>query len=595
MTSYYKLAASAACIGLLSASVAYAAPQDVIQTPEEPIGQIEPNQILTPPPPRAAPVAPPPPPVDDVAISSPSGIAVVEAQATTDSLGLAAPATSGFSDRVWEYHSSDEAQTLLSGVPAALPNGTLRTGIIDLLQIGAPPPRSSDGHWLFHRVSQLARMGDMQHAARLMGVVPPSFRDTSFVEHYATSLLQSGQLLAGCKALADFMERSEAELTASLDRLRMLCMAKGGGTSKVELALSIRAEKGEPVPDWFYGLIESTSYDNVTIPAPTEALDGLDLAMLLSASGKHMPQGFALSDFFDDRYLPYYGLIGRTPGHDTALQISFLERAVLSDSSLEDTLAKRYAEFASATSGDQLMRARAAGYTKLVTAGGADKAIGFMRDAMRPMIQPHNADLASIMLLTPLKALSGVLKDNQPYIDYAPYAFAILLQAGDTASASKWVRMMGLHYDNAIKTHIAYELTRFTEAKAEVTSAEASKLPPYTLPEESDKDDLKMLRRYYTLMPLFGFTSPELTMQMAEELIGERQANAAPSTQLLASFAQRGSVAGVLLVAASLQGAAPLHDMSDTTLTAIIEALQTLGQNKLARQLAVESVLSFYY
>jgi len=587
--NYNKVATSALCLWLLG-STALAAPQDVLQSPDEPMGQLEPDQILAPPPPKPAPVTPPAPPPEDITIDNASGISIAEARASTDSLGIAS--IKGLDRRLWEYLALDEALTLFTSIPDDLQPGVIRNTLIHMLLMQANAPRHSKGEWLYTRLDQLQRLGDVTSALALMQQVPASFRDPAFMERIATLQLQKGELLGACKSLADYIESNNNPLSDPLEHLRLYCMAKGGATSEVELALSIRNEAGTATPAWFVGLIESLQYDTTKIPAPDTELAALDLALLLSAGGKHWPDDLALSDYFHIRYLPYYGLIGRAPDFDLTTQITLLERAILSDRTLAPILAQRYQQLATSKSGDPAQRTRASGYNDMITGTASNKSFALMREAIRPIIQAGRIELAHALLRKPLLALTKNLQDNPPYHDYAPYSFAILLRAGDVQPASQWVRMMGLHRDNEPKTHIAYELTRFIESKAEVKSEEANTLPPYTIPDKTDENDLKMLRRYYRLMELFGYQVPSVTQQIADELLQEN--TTAQATPLIDSYATRGSLAGIILAAASLQSHHNLSQLDDGVLISIIQGLQKTGHDAIARQLAVESVLAFY-
>lgn len=586
-----------ASLAVLLPGLAFAGPQDVLETPHdphnEPIGQLSPNEVLTMPAPRAPEPAPPPPPAPDIDIRSPSGIDVQPSTPALDRFGLINKDNGGFDEQVWQYLTQAEAGQMLGQLAAPLPDGLLRQSVARLLMTAAEPPRKAEPGWLSSRTGRLLRLGLVKDASALMHAVPDSLSDPSILSTAIFVNMVNGQQKKACETFAAMPHDKDKPLIEAYQRLAVYCAVVAGRFDQAELTMNLRREQGNPFDSWFPGFIESLHYDTVRMEDFPSEPTGLDLAMLFAAGESKLPENHDFTPYLDATYLPYHWLIGMSEGSDIVTRALFLESAIGAGNGSASDLGTLYAGIAANSAGTpkELVK-RAQAYHALATAQSSTQATVALQAALEAFSGHHS--LARILFRDPIIALSKLDKSGQKMIEIAPQAFALMLDTGKPDETAPWMRLMDRHRSTSIHTHIMYELARFAKQTDGELSPAAQQLPPFTLPDDATQAELLLLQRFYRLIPLFGYQPPSLTAALLEErLTDESAARGSLDTDTVTRYGGKGSVAGVLLTAASQPAA--LHALDDYSLVALIEALKATGHKDLARRAALESMLGLLY
>jgi hypothetical protein len=559
---------------------------------QEPIGHLSPDEILMKPQPRAAQPAPPPPPAPNIMIDSPSGIDVGDAAPALDRFGIYDARQSGFDERVWEYLTQDEALALLEALPEPLPYDARRDAIRRLLLTTANPPRNTAPGWLSARMGRLVRLGLVTDATGLLNAIPESLRDRSLDSIALFIYLITSQHEAACNVLDAMPQAEGAPRAEPYERLDVFCALVNGKPAEAELAVTLRREHGNPFDDWFSTLIDSLQYKDIRLKEMPEEPSGIDLAMLFSAGTTRLPAELDITTYQDDAYLPYHWLIGTSTGNDAVTRAQFLESAIRAGNGDAAKLAELYNELALSPPQHKPLATRAKAYHALASARSSTAAATALMDAYKSFAN-HPA-LADAILRDPTIALSRSLKPGKQHVQLAPKAFALLMATGQDKDVDIWLRTLDVHEPGAIATYVTHELARFARVRPSEYSSAANQLPPLTIPEAATPDDLRLLQRFYRVMPAFGYRIPDVSAAILEEKVAQSghplpQPTAGWPRDAIQEYTQKGSVAGLLL--ATTAEKAPLSTIDDGSLLGLIDGLNRLGQPELARKLALESLL----
>lgn len=572
---------------------ALAGPNDVPSIRDS-LGTLQPEHILQLPAERPD-TTPhiPAPPQEEIEIEAESGISISDISSTTNQIGTLRSSESGYESTVWQYLDINEARGLLQALPKPITSQTLREAVVRLLLTEATPPRQSENIWLLERADALLRIGKTAQAASLLNAVPESMRESEIIQPYVHTMLLDSQTDRACDMLEALPKRSEL-YEASFNRLELFCYATAGEYEKAELVMNLRHEQGNPYEAWFTSLLESMHYEGTRMSEMPESPGDIDLAMLLSAGSSRLPKDTPLMGYLDQDYLPYHQLMASNEHNNPGIRASYMEQLIANGNGNTEALAELYSELAKRPSNeDRGLIARAKAYQALVSAPNTRKALQAFNEAQKAFT--GHPLLSERLLLTPLKAITLTMTDNQPYLAFAPKAFRILTRAGETDLAKKWLRIMDVHRPQAPVTYLTHELARFiaeTRDPLDLSPA-ARSLPPYTLPEQVDSRSLRPIQRYYRLAELFGYQPPETTQAMVDEKSIPQSGEETPwNVSEINDYTDRGSIAGVLLTASALQAESGWEQMDDESIAILVEALIKLGYRPLAKLVVVESILS---
>lgn len=582
---------------LLATAQAQAGPHDVGHDPYlEPVGQLKPEHVLKPETPEADPVpAAPPPPVEEVQIQNPSGIDArdVSADDLSERIGLLS-GDQGVGENVWQYLQIDQARALLAQLPTPMPDGGLRDVVIKLLTTEARPPRGTAKGWLHDRVQALIRIGAIDDAAALLDRVPDSAFDAPLVKTHTLVMMLAGRTGQACDRVRRSSENKKHPLSPSLGRFLIYCQAQDGNFEQSELAISLKRETKDPYPEWFSSLIDAMQYPDSELQSMPEKPQPLDIAMVLAAAPQHLPQGVSLHDFAQSAYQPYHELLGASALLSASQRVGFVESSVAAGNPIGrkeiETLYRSVIVSGKPTNAEIEQRIRT--YLKLVDAPNTKTALRDFYDALKAF--GHNHALARRMLTGPLGVLSSTMRPEQPYLAYAPQAFAMLLAEGKLDDTGKWLRMMDVHREASAITYVSHELARFVTSTDKHLSPGAKQLPPFAIPDHADRDELRLLQRYFRIIPLFGYHTPDITTSMLDEKLDPITRNlAAWPVDELKAYADAGDMAGVVLRSAAFMKGADWLEVNDEGLHMLVASLIASGQKPLARSILVESLLAF--
>lgn len=601
MTSFYRnrfgLLSSVALSCFAWALPALAAPEDVLQAPKaaEPLGQLKPEDVLrrqsTP---ELLHHTTPPPPSEAVDIPTDSGIFVTDSRSSIDRFGTMQPEMSGYAENIWQYLDEQEARSLVEAIPGAIRSPALQDAFRRLMLTEANPPRNTQSGWLELRASTLLRLGNTQDASLLLDAVPQSLREGSLQNTYLLAMLLSRQTDKACITLDTILEKNK-KISKPLDRMSLFCKALKGDYSAAELAINVKSEAGTPYPSWFVSLIESLGYDNTRMSAMPKNPEELDIAMILAAGGNRLPKTLPYQPFLDTGYSMFLPTLALQDWGNPLGQTTLLEALLRSHPTAARPLAASYEALATPalkpSITDRGLAYRVEAYSKLSAAKNQGAALQAFDLALKAFWQKPS--IATQVLLVPLIAITQTMHPNQPYLEFAPQAFRILMQNNKKTHVVRWLQLMDHFKPNDPATYVSHEIARFADNPSAHLSPDSQNIPPFTIPEKADKKMLRVLQRYYHLMPLFGYQVPEITLSLLDEMLPTADNDSTPwNVDEIQDYTDRGSIAGVILAAAALHHESGWMKMDDASLIVLIESVLRLGDGALAQKLAVESLLA---
>ncbi len=584
-----------ALVAWLYPAALMAGPQDVQKQGYDPhagpIGELSADEVLTMPPPKSPPAAPPPPPAPDIAVQQPDRIAISEPPPALERFGLYEAEQTGFPVRVWEYLTQAEAADLLKALHAPLPHDARGDAIRRLLLSNANPPREAEAGWLATRLRRMVALGLVVDAATLLEALPHSLREPSLHRLALFIRLLTNQTGPACAVFETMQQREQPPKGAPYERLRVYCAVRTGQPAQAELAITLRRERGDPFADWFVRLIESQQYDNVRLEAMPQEPGDLDLAMLFAAGTSQLPPELDMRPYHDSSYLPYHWLIGMAKGSDPATRALFLESVLRAGNGDVATLKQLYAKLAQSPPTHKPLAARAGAYQVLINARTDRAAANAMARALT--VFAEHPVLRRSLLREPAIALSQSLNPTRAHLEMAPALFALLTEHGQHDAAGTWLNVLDRQAPDAVITYITHELARFARLRPAERSRAATQLPPLSVPEDADAASLRLLQRFYRVMPAFGYQVPDVSAAILKETIARFEKrlptpNAGWDVEELQAYAQQGNVAGLLLHTAAEP--ASLAAIDDISLLSLIDGLHALGQRELARRIALQSM-----
>lgn len=597
----HSLFATVCAVVLCAAASGAHAEEYAVRSPHErahenePLGTLKPGHILQPEEPVQDAVSPaPPPPTDEVQIHSSSGIDVGElpAENLQERMGtLTGPVSAG--DAIWQYMDRAQAETLIHSLPTPLRGGGIHDMVVRLLLSEAAPPHGEAKGWLNERIEALLRIGATEDAATLAALVPNPSADNKTLQNTILVALLSGRRGQACDALLTEDASAIAALPEMLQRVHLFCLADAGQIEQAELALSLKQESRHPAPEWFASLIDAMQYPDSRLSALPEAPEPLDMAMIVSAAPARLPEGRRTEELLEPAYQPYHAVLAASEELQPQVRAQFAESVIDTGGSISrEEMESLYRAAAVNPNAPKALRQRINAYLQLVDAPNTKTALRDFNDALKAF---RDHPILSDMMLSPvLSIMSKTMRPEQPYLSYAPQAIAILLSAGKLEDAGRWLRMMDVHRESSTITYVAHELARFVALHGKRPSHTATQLPPFAIPSQADRDDLRLLQRYFRIMPLFGYQVPDVTAGILEEKFAAMEKNRADwPLDVMKQESEKGNMAAVVLTSADFTNRTHWLEVGDEGLYILLESLLASGQKDMAHRIAIESLLAF--
>ncbi|MCI5050087.1 MAG: hypothetical protein MRY32_07130 [Rickettsiales bacterium] len=568
---------------LLSVAVpAFAGPKDVWEPEAEKVGELKLDHVLK----EVAPpvdYVPPPPPEDDGGEFEEGKIFISEPSTPLNRLGIYKPKDVSLDANTWKYLTEKEALDKVAKLPDAPLSGMLAQTLNHLLLIEADAPRGLKKNWLTTRTLALLQLGNVSQALALLEQVPESYFDVSFRPFFAYVALLNGKKELACDTMKD-QPRSD---DAPYRRLEIFCDVVSKQANKADLALTLLEENGTPAPEWFKLLIESMRYSDVVIKSPEKIDESLDLAMLLSAGNRSVSKHLDFKAYLGDEHKHLHYLIAQNTNFQYRWRIPFAESAAITDPKAKMLLKELYAHANPETSGKAITRISA--YQLMLRKPSVPHVANTHKLAAQ-FVTPATID---VLLGAQLKELSRKLPHHPSYQAFSAKAYGILARNGNIDETAAWLAIMDRFQPNDVYTFIGYELKRFYTDHAKALSPSAMRLPMAAANFSDDEHAKAMLKRFYSLMPLFGYLLPEgLADELKEK--DDISSDEKDAIQEIAEMGERGSVAGVILATLQASQGKPLKDVNTAVIYAAVNALKLAGKDKLAKQLMLESMLSWY-
>jgi hypothetical protein len=172
-------------------------------------------------------------------------------------------------------------------LPARIDDPVLRRLQRDLLL--APGPAAGAGADVVRaRVDRLLAMGEALAAAELLTVLPPSPAGEELDDLRVAAMLAADQVAPGCGIVDQVTEE-----TAPWPAARLVCAALQGDDARVELLLSLMAERGQPADPLLASLANAVgNSERVVLREPPPA-DPLLLPLLRRAPLQPQPRAIA--------------------------------------------------------------------------------------------------------------------------------------------------------------------------------------------------------------------------------------------------------------------------------------------------------------
>ncbi len=175
----------------------------------------------------------------------------------------------------------------IARLPARIDDPVLRRLQRDLLL--APGPAAGAGADVVRaRVDRLLAMGEALAAAELLTVLPPSPAGEELDDLRVAAMLAADQVAPGCGIVDQVTDE-----TAPWPAARLVCAALQGDDARVELLLSLMAERGQPADPLLASLANAVgSSERVALREPPPA-DPLLLPLLRRAPLQPQPRAIA--------------------------------------------------------------------------------------------------------------------------------------------------------------------------------------------------------------------------------------------------------------------------------------------------------------
>jgi hypothetical protein len=175
----------------------------------------------------------------------------------------------------------------IARLPARIDDPVLRRLQRDLLL--APGPAAGAGADVVRaRVDRLLAMGEALAAAELLTVLPPSPAGEELDDLRVAAMLAADQVAPGCGIVDQVTEE-----TAPWPAARLVCAALQGDDARVELLLSLMAERGQPADPLLASLANAVgNSERVVLREPPPA-DPLLLPLLRRAPLQPQPRAIA--------------------------------------------------------------------------------------------------------------------------------------------------------------------------------------------------------------------------------------------------------------------------------------------------------------
>lgn len=159
------------------------------------------------------------------------------------SVGVMTPSQGGLPDDLWQGSTAELAAEAMSRVPADSDSPAVNRLIAKALLSGGEPPEGADGDALAaQRMQALLAAGFAEDAARLASRTPDVAARPGLAEAQANAFLVSGDLDGACATADSLREGREGAFWL---RLRAVCLAVAGQTTRADLTAELAREEGD--------------------------------------------------------------------------------------------------------------------------------------------------------------------------------------------------------------------------------------------------------------------------------------------------------------------------------------------------------------
>ncbi len=206
-------------------------------------------------------------------------------------IGALDPGQGGFGPAMWRDSDRTQIESLLLRLPPRMTSIVLRDLARRLLLSSAPPPAladaegdaepedetGSDADFLALRIDRLIALGDVEGLNQLLRAVPRRFDDERILRGRVEGLVLAGDLSGGCGEVQNGMALHYA--LPYWQKALIVCQLASGQREQAELGLALMRERGLAEDPGFDALVGVLSGGGGEIPTAT-AMEPLNFAAL---------------------------------------------------------------------------------------------------------------------------------------------------------------------------------------------------------------------------------------------------------------------------------------------------------------------------